>query len=196
MPAWCRGWSPAVSIPVADSADLAFDRQLLPRRRRHFAHSRLPRRRRAARGHEPGALRLAGATGSRDPDDIVRTPGTESNVKEIYDKCAELARDPHNVILNQFSEFANYLIHYVCTGAAFEHVFTASARRQHATCRLAAFVSATGSAGTIAAGDYLKERHGTKIAAVEAIECPTHAEQRLWRAQHPGHRRQAHSADP
>ncbi len=47
-----------------------------------------------------------------DPADIIRTPGTESNVKEIYDKCAELARDPHNVILNQFSEFANYLIHY------------------------------------------------------------------------------------
>jgi len=41
-----------------------------------------------------------------DPDDIVRTPGTESNVKEIYDKCAELSRDRENVILNQFSEFA------------------------------------------------------------------------------------------
>ena len=51
-----------------------------------------------------------------DPADIVRTPGTESNVKEIYDKCAELARDPQNVILNQFSAFSNYLIHYICTG--------------------------------------------------------------------------------
>ena len=50
------------------------------------------------------------------PEDIIRTPGTESNVKEIYDKCAELERDPHNVILNQFSAFANYLIHYACTG--------------------------------------------------------------------------------
>ena len=47
-----------------------------------------------------------------DPADIIRTPGTESNVKEIYDKCAELARDDKNIILNQFSEFANYLIHY------------------------------------------------------------------------------------
>jgi hypothetical protein len=46
-------------------------------------------------------------------------------------------------------------------------------KRAKADCRLAAFVSATGSAGTIAAGDYLKARHGTKIAAVEAIECPT-----------------------
>ena len=57
------------------------------------------------------------------PDDIVRTPGTESNVKEIYDKCAELARDPQNVILNQFSEFGNYLAHYVCTGPALRAVF-------------------------------------------------------------------------
>jgi cysteine synthase A len=107
-----------------------------------------------------------------DPADIIRTPGTESNVKEIYDKCAELARDPKNVILNQFSEFANYLIHYHCTGVALERVFAhvsgASSQR-----RLAAFICATGSAGTIAAGDYLKSRHGSKTVAVEAVECPT-----------------------
>ena len=59
-----------------------------------------------------------------DPADIIRTPGTESNVKEIYDKCAELERDKDNVILNQFSEFANYLIHYHRTGAAFDRVFS------------------------------------------------------------------------
>ncbi len=57
------------------------------------------------------------------PDDIIRTPGTESNVKEIYDKCAELERNPQNVILNQFSAFSNYLIHYICTGTAAEHAF-------------------------------------------------------------------------
>ena len=39
--------------------------------------------------------------------------------------------------------------------------------------RLAAFVSATGSAGTIAAGDRLKDTFGTRIVAVEALECPT-----------------------
>jgi cysteine synthase len=105
------------------------------------------------------------------PEDIVRTPGTESNVKEIYDKCAELERDPQNVILNQFSAFSNYLIHYACTGAAADHAFTSFNRATQR--RLAAFVSATGSAGTIAAGDYLKKRHGTRIAAVEALECPT-----------------------
>lgn len=107
-----------------------------------------------------------------DPSDIIRTPGTESNVKEIYDKCAELSRDKQNVILNQFSEFANYLIHYQCTGRAFDRVFTAL-KKNNDGYRLAAFVSATGSAGTIAAGDRLKKLHGTKIAAVEAIECPT-----------------------
>ena len=107
-----------------------------------------------------------------DPADIICTPGTESNVKEIYDKCAELARDKDNVILNQFSEFANYLIHYHCTGAAFDRVFS-HLKSANPEYRLAAFVSATGSAGTIAAGDYLKARNGTKIAAVEAIECPT-----------------------
>ena len=107
-----------------------------------------------------------------DPADIVRTPGTESNVKEIYDKCAELSQDEANVILNQFSEFANYLIHYHCTGAAFDRVF-ASLKTDRPNYRLAAFVSATGSAGTIAAGDRLKKLHGSKIAAVEASECPT-----------------------
>jgi cysteine synthase len=107
-----------------------------------------------------------------DPSDIIRTPGTESNVKEIYDKCAELARDKDNVILNQFSEFANYLIHYHCTGAAFDQVFT-HLKSGNAGYRLKAFVSATGSAGTIAAGDRLKAKHGTLICAAEAVECPT-----------------------
>jgi len=107
-----------------------------------------------------------------DPSDIIRTPGTESNVKEIYDKCAELSRDPQNVIVNQFSEFGNYLVHYHCTGRALDRIFD-DLRGQEAGLRLSAFVAATGSAGTIAAGDYLKSLHGSKIAAVEAVECPT-----------------------
>lgn len=107
-----------------------------------------------------------------DADDIIRTPGTESNVKEIYDKCAELSHDQHNVIVNQFSEFSNYLVHYLCTGRALERIYE-HLRASEPTLALTAFVSATGSAGTIGAGDYLKARHGTRIAAVEAIECPT-----------------------
>src|SRR5215472_11593466 len=107
-----------------------------------------------------------------DPSDIVRTPGTESNVKEIYDACAELEKNKQNVIINQFSEFPNYLIHYYCTGAAFDAVFK-HLKSSNKNYRLAGFVAATGSSGTIAAGDFLKRRHGAKIAAVEALECPT-----------------------
>jgi cysteine synthase len=105
-------------------------------------------------------------------EDIVRTPGTESNVKEIYDECARIERDPRNVIFNQFRELGNYLAHLTVTGPALERVFDDErARRPGLT--LAAFVSATGSAGTLAAGDWLKERHGARIVAVEASECPT-----------------------
>jgi cysteine synthase len=107
-----------------------------------------------------------------DPADIVRTPGTESNVKEIYDKCHDLERDPANVILNQFSELGNYLVHFHCTGRALGAIFE-DLRRRDPALRLAAFVAATGSAGTIAAGDYLKADYGARIVAVEALECPT-----------------------
>jgi cysteine synthase len=107
-----------------------------------------------------------------DPGDIVRTPGSESNVKEIYDKCAELEKDPQNVILNQFSEYGNHLAHVACTGSALGAIYE-SLRSHRPRLRLAAFVSATGSAGTIAAGDPLKERYGTRIVAVEPVECPT-----------------------
>ena len=106
------------------------------------------------------------------PEDIIRTPGSESNVKEIYDKCAELERDPTNIILNQFAEFGNYIAHYRCTGPALARIFEAL-RAQRPTLRLSAFVAASGSAGTLAAGDYLKEQHGARIVAVEASECPT-----------------------
>jgi cysteine synthase len=102
-----------------------------------------------------------------DPEDIIRTPGCESNVREIYDACKVLARDPRNRIFNQFSEFANYLVHYTCTGAAIARALDATGGE------LRAFVSASGSAGTLAAGDYLKERLGSITVAVEALECPT-----------------------
>ena len=107
-----------------------------------------------------------------EPEDIVRTPGTESNVKEIYDKCAELARDPTNVIFNQFSEFGNHLVHYFCTGAALGRLFE-SVRAAEPGLKLRAFTSASGSAGTLGAGDYLKEHYGALVVAVEALECPT-----------------------
>src|SRR5262245_1132999 len=49
---------------------------------------------------------------------VVATPGSESNVKEIYDKVGELRRSPQNRVLNQFEEFGNYRFHFHCTGAA------------------------------------------------------------------------------
>jgi cysteine synthase len=111
------------------------------------------------------------AAWTSDPDDVVRTPGTESNVKEIYDACHELAADHRNVVVNQFSEYANHVAHATVTAAAVADV------HRHVTAsrpgRLAAFVAATGSAGTLGAGDVLKAEHGAALVAVEALECPT-----------------------
>ena len=76
------------------------------------------------------------------------------------------------MILNQFSEFGNHVVHYLATGPALERVFECMYAGDP-RLRLRAFVSATGSAGTIGAGDYLKERLGSLIVAVEALECPT-----------------------
>jgi cysteine synthase A len=105
-------------------------------------------------------------------EDVIRTPGSESNVKEIYDACNEMALDPGNFVLNQFCEFGNHLGHYEVTGRALARVFDHVATSRPGL-RLAAFTSATGSAGTIAAGDRLKDLYGTRIVAVEALECPT-----------------------
>ncbi|MEM7394399.1 MAG: pyridoxal-phosphate dependent enzyme, partial [Verrucomicrobiota bacterium] len=106
-------------------------------------------------------------------DEIIATPGTESNVKEIYDKCHELeaTRGDDVVIFNQFAEFGNAIWHYHVTGGAIHDVY----RNNYADrCRLAGYVSATGSAGTMAAGDYLRTvSPHIRVAASEALQCPT-----------------------
>jgi len=107
-----------------------------------------------------------------DPCDILKTPGSESNVKEIYDACDALARDPANVVFNQFAEFGNYLAHYACTGRALERLVD-TLRASHPALEVRAFVTATGSAGTLAAGDYLKARYGSTNIVLEPLECPT-----------------------
>jgi cysteine synthase len=107
-----------------------------------------------------------------DPADVIKTPGSESNVKEIYDACAALDRDPANIVFNQFCEFGNHLAHHQCTGRALASVFE-QVRAARPGLALRAFVSATGSAGTLGAGDFLKDRYGSLIAAAEALECPT-----------------------
>ncbi len=106
------------------------------------------------------------------PEDVIRTPGTESNVNEIYDECRDLARNPANEIVNQFSEFGNYLVHWRCTGPALARIFETLSDAEP-NLRLAGFVAASGSAGTLGAGDFLKSAHGARIAVVEAVECPT-----------------------
>ncbi len=103
--------------------------------------------------------------------EIIVTPGGESNVKEIYDKCWELKKDPLISIFNQFEEFGNPIFHYNVTGPACAEVF---AGLGDPSLRAAAYISATGSAGTIAAGDFLKkEFSGLRIIASEALQCPT-----------------------
>ena len=104
--------------------------------------------------------------------EIVATPGCESNVKEIFDACWEIRKtQPDAVIFNQFEEFGNYLWHYGVTGPAAAEAF---GRLGGGRRRFAAWVGATGSAGTLAAGDYLKQRFpGATITAAEALQCPT-----------------------
>jgi len=104
--------------------------------------------------------------------EIYATPGCESNVKEIYDKCHELERTSDEYfIFNQFDQFGNSCFHYYVTGSAIEKVFH---KIKNENSRLSGFVSATGSAGTIGAGDYLKEiSPQLKIVASEALQCPT-----------------------
>ena len=104
--------------------------------------------------------------------EIIKTPGSESNVKEIFDKCNELRASGQDlVIFNQFDEFGNYLWHYSVTGPAMVEVLNEVMGPDD---RFAGVTLATGSAGTIGSGDYLKQLYpNSKIAAGEASECPT-----------------------
>ncbi len=104
--------------------------------------------------------------------EVYATPGCESNVKEIYDKCHELeAESDEYLIFNQFDQFGNAIWHYEITGNAIETLFN---QIKEGKQRLSAYVSATGSAGTIAAGDYLRKVYPEiKVIASEALQCPT-----------------------
>ncbi len=100
--------------------------------------------------------------------EVLATPGSESNVKEIYDKVRELRGAPANRVLNQFEEFANYRFHFHCTAAAALEVVAGLG------LEIGAFVSAMGSAGTIAAGEAIKRRFpAAATVAVEPVQCPT-----------------------
>jgi cysteine synthase len=104
--------------------------------------------------------------------EVIATPGCESNVKEIYDKCWEIKRTRKDcMVFNQFEEFGNSCWHYEITGHAIEEAFRSIAGEN---TKMAAYISATGSAGTIAAGDYLRTLFPhLKVVASEALQCPT-----------------------
>ncbi len=105
--------------------------------------------------------------------EIIATPGCESNVKEIFDKCHELdsQRGKHIVIFNQFEQFENYLWHYEVTGSAILEVIKKLGIKAE---NVRGYASSTGSGGTLAAGDHLKNVYpNIKIAAGEALQCPT-----------------------
>lgn len=103
--------------------------------------------------------------------EIIKTPGSESNVKEIFDKVWELRRTRENIfVFNQFDEFGNYLWHYDITGHAIDEVYQTKFNSK----RFSGLVLTSGSAGTLGCGDYLKQIYPhLKIAAGEALQCPT-----------------------
>jgi cysteine synthase len=106
--------------------------------------------------------------------DVIKTYGTESNVKEIYDETHRLRQDPNIRILNQFEQMGNYRFHYHVTGNTVAELAGELAARGIGNGKIAAFVSAMGSAGTIAAGDRLKQLWSDcKIVGLEPIQCPT-----------------------
>jgi cysteine synthase len=104
--------------------------------------------------------------------EVIKTKGSESNVKEIFDKCWELRQSGQALsIFNQFDQLGNYLWHHEVTGPAISDMLEQAMSGTDEFCGL---VVATGSAGTIAAGDYLKKQYpGSKIVASEALQCPT-----------------------
>jgi cysteine synthase len=104
--------------------------------------------------------------------ETIKTPGSESNVKEIFDKCWELRRSGQDVVIfNQFDEFGNYLWHYAVTGPAMVEVLD---EIMGPGDQYRGVVLTTGSAGTIGSGDYMKQQYpASKIAASEALQCPT-----------------------
>ncbi len=110
---------------------------------------------------------------SRIAGEVISTPGCESNVKEIFDKCNELhnTRGDDIMIFNQFDEFGNHLWHYDVTGNAVLEMMNDTMKDKD---RFAGIVLSSGSAGTLGCGDFLKKKFkNLKVAAAEALQCPT-----------------------
>ena len=181
--------------PDPPARRVAVDRQLLPRRRRDLALLGLPRRRDAPGGHEPRALRLARAGGWPTRATSCGRRGPRATSRRSTTRATELERDPDNVILNQFCEFGNYLVHYLAhrhgAGAGRSRRCTADAGAPAARLRVRDRLGGDDRRRRLPQGALRladRRRRGARV--------PDAALQRLRRAQHPGHRRQARPADP
>jgi cysteine synthase len=97
------------------------------------------------------------------------TPGSESDVILVLERTQSYKRNPRNKILAQFELLPNYRFHRYVTGRS-----ALEAAAQYGNGEVAAFVSAPGSAGTLAAGDEIKARYpDCAICALEPKECST-----------------------
>ena len=107
--------------------------------------------------------------------ETIATAGTESNVKEIFDKTNELRATRGDImIFNQFEEMGNYLWHYEITGNAVSEAFIDLSSAHGEDLNFAGICLMSGSAGSLAAGDHLKQMYPrSKIAVGEALQCPT-----------------------
>ena len=131
-----------------------------------------PRRRRAARGDEPGALRLARELGGRsrrhhqDAGHREQRQGDLRQVRRAVGRPGQRHLQPVRGVRQPPRPLPVHRDRARVPSSS-------RCARPSRGCGCAAFVSASGSAGTLAAGDYLKERYGARIVAVEALECPT-----------------------
>jgi len=97
------------------------------------------------------------------------TPGSESDVILVLERTREYRKDTRNKVLAQFELLPNYRFHRYVTGRSALEV-----ANEYGNGRVAAFVAAPGSAGTLAAGDEIKSRfRGCIVCAPEPRECST-----------------------
>ena len=127
--------------------------------------------------------------------EVIKTPGSESNVKEIFDKCWELKKTRNDIqIFNQFEEFGNPLWHYMVTGKAAEEALLK--HEMGPKNRFAGAISSSGSAGSMAFGYYLKDKFPwIKIGSCGSPAVSDSAVQRFWRSPNRRHRRQTCALD-
>ncbi len=105
--------------------------------------------------------------------EVIATPGSESNVKEIYDRVKLLLSERGNQVvnLNQFEDFGNPRWHYAVTGPAMEEVYE---QHRGSGDRFAGVFLTQGSGGTLGSAEYLRRKFpALKVGAGEALQCPT-----------------------